>query len=61
MANNVDLEQMLHSAEYDMGLHCLLRPIYPNTQEYIWFTQTFQFDGSPYWFLLGLPYQSGVI
>ena len=27
MANRVDLDQMLHSAVSDLGLHCLQRPI----------------------------------
>ena len=31
MANNVDSDQMLHSAASDLGLHCLRRPICPNT------------------------------
>ena len=31
MANSVDLNQMLHFAASDLGLHCLQRPICPNT------------------------------
>ena len=31
MANSVDPDQMLHSAASDLGLHCLQRPICPNT------------------------------
>ena len=27
-ANSADPDQMLHSAASDLGLHCLLRPIY---------------------------------
>ena len=32
VANRVDPDQMLHSAASDLGLHCLLRPICPNTK-----------------------------
>ena len=31
MANSVDPDQMPHSAASDLGLHCLQRPICPNT------------------------------
>ena len=31
VANNVDPDQMLHSAASDRVLHCLFRPIFPNT------------------------------
>ena len=31
MTNSVDPDQMLHSAASDLGLHCLQRPICPNT------------------------------
>ena len=34
MANNVDPDQMPHSAVSDQGLHCLHRPICPNTEDY---------------------------
>ena len=30
MANIVDPDQILHSAAFDLGLHCLLRPVFPN-------------------------------
>ena len=30
MANSVDPDQMPHHAASDLGLHCLLRPVYPN-------------------------------
>ena len=30
-ANSVDKDQMLYSVASDLGLHCLLRPIHPNT------------------------------
>ena len=30
MANSVDPDQMLHSAASDLGLHCLLGPIFLN-------------------------------
>ena len=33
MANSVDPDQMLHSAASDQGLHCLLKPVYMNSQE----------------------------
>ena len=32
MTNRVDPDQMPHSAASDLGLHCLQRPICPNTQ-----------------------------
>ena len=32
MANSVDPDQMPHSVASDLGLHCLLRPVYPNTK-----------------------------
>ena len=31
-ANSVDPDQMPHSATSDLGLHCLQRPICPNSQ-----------------------------
>ena len=31
IANSADPDQMLHSAATDLGLHCLQRPVYPNT------------------------------
>ena len=31
MTNSVDPDQMPHSAASDLGLHCLQRPICPNT------------------------------
>ena len=31
VANNVDSAQMLHCIVSDVGLHCLLRPVCPNT------------------------------
>ena len=31
MANSVDPDQTPRSREYDLGLHCLLRPVCPNT------------------------------
>ena len=34
MANSVDPDLMLHSAASDLGLHCLQRPICPNTKGY---------------------------
>ena len=34
MANSVDSDWMLHSAASDMGIHCLQRPICPNTWGY---------------------------
>ena len=34
MANRVDPDQMQHSAASDLGLHCLQRPICPNTKGY---------------------------
>ena len=34
MANSVDPDQMLHSAASDVGLHCLQRPVCPNTEGY---------------------------
>ena len=34
MANSVDPDQMLHVAASDLGLHCLQRPICPNTWGY---------------------------
>ena len=34
MANCVDPDQLLHSAAADLGLHCLLLPICPNTYGY---------------------------
>ena len=30
MANRVDPDQMPHCAVSDLGLHCLLRPVYPS-------------------------------
>ena len=32
MANSVDPDQTLLQKQSDLGLHCLLRPICPNTQ-----------------------------
>ena len=34
MANSVDPDQMPHSVASDLGLHCLQRPIRPNTEGY---------------------------
>ena len=34
MANNVDPDQMSHSAVSDLGLHCLQMPVCPNTLGY---------------------------
>ena len=34
MANSVDPDQMLHSEASVLGLHCLQRPISPNTYGY---------------------------
>ena len=34
MANSVDPDQMPHNVASDLGLHCLLRPVCPNTKEY---------------------------
>ena len=34
MANSVDPDQMLYSAASDLGLHCLQRPVCPNTKGY---------------------------
>ena len=31
MANSVDPDEMPHSAASHPGLHCFLRPVYPNT------------------------------
>ena len=31
VANNVDPDEMPHSAVSHLGLHCLLRPVCPNT------------------------------
>ena len=31
VANSVDPDQTPRSAESDLGLHCLLRPVFPNT------------------------------
>ena len=31
VANSVDSDQTMHSVASDLGLHCLLRPICPNT------------------------------
>ena len=31
-AKGVDPDRMLHSTLSDLGLHCYLRPIYPNTE-----------------------------
>ena len=31
MANNLGPNQMLHSVASDLDLHCLLRPVCPNT------------------------------
>ena len=31
VANNADPDQMPHSVASDLGLHCLLRPVCPNT------------------------------
>ena len=31
LTNNADPDQMLHSVASDLGLHCLLRPVYQNT------------------------------
>ena len=31
VANNVDLDQMLQNVVYDLGLHCLPRPVCPIT------------------------------
>ena len=33
MANSVDPDQILPSAVSDLGLHCLLRPVFPNTKK----------------------------
>ena len=33
VANNVDPDEMLHSAASHLGLHCLLRPVFPNTYD----------------------------
>ena len=33
MANSVDPDQMPHSVASDLGLHCLLRPVCPNTKD----------------------------
>ena len=30
MSNGVDPDQTLHDAASDLGLHCLLRSVYPN-------------------------------
>ena len=32
MANSVDPDQTPHSAASDLGLHCLLRPVYYDTK-----------------------------
>ena len=34
MTNSVDPDQMLHFAASDLGLHCLLRHVCPNTEGY---------------------------
>ena len=34
MANSADPDQMQYSATYDLGLHCLLRPVCPNSKGY---------------------------
>ena len=41
MAKSVDPDQILHTAASDLGLHCLQRPICPNTKGYygIYFSQ----------------------
>ena len=31
MANSLEPDEMPHSLESDLGLHCLLRPVRPNT------------------------------
>ena len=33
-ANSVDPDQMSCSVAFDLGLHCLLSPVCPNTQGY---------------------------
>ena len=32
MENSVDLDQTPRSVAFDQGLHCLLRPVFPNTK-----------------------------
>ena len=34
LANSVDPDEMPHSVVSDLGLHCLLRPVYPNSYIY---------------------------
>ena len=34
MANSVDPDQRPHFAVFDLGVHCLQRPICPNTERY---------------------------
>ena len=34
MANSVNPDQMLHSVASDLGLHCLQKPVCPNTYGY---------------------------
>ena len=34
MTNSVDPDQTLCSVAYDLGLHCLLMPVWPNTSGY---------------------------
>ena len=35
VANSVDPDQMPHFAASDLGQHCLLRPVCPNTKVYL--------------------------
>ena len=32
MANSIDCDQMLHSAAFDLGVHCLLKPVCQNSK-----------------------------
>ena len=34
MSDSLDPDQMPHSAASDLGLHCLLKPVCPNTWDY---------------------------
>ena len=45
--DNVDLDQMQHSAASDLGLHCLLRPVCPNTKCYYGTCDSFANCSSP--------------
>ena len=40
MANSVDPDQTAPKEQFDLGLHCLLRPVCPSLRsEYLWYIQ----------------------